>query len=102
MRIDLDAAAGLVLLKFLLALFLELRLVGVAVVVERTYLVDPKQTLCVADVTRRICIEMNNGAVLKFAGAGADQVVDAAVDRRQCEIKQIRVDFIGIVDNRRQ
>ena len=102
MHVDLDAASGLVLPELFAALLLELRLVGVAVVVERTYLVDPKQTLCVADVTHRICIEMNNGAVLKFASASADQVVDAAVDRRQCEIKQIRVDFIGIVDNRRQ
>ena len=78
--VDLDAASGLVLPELLTALLLELRLVGVAVVVERTYLVDSKEALGVADVTDRVRIEMDYGAVLELASTYADQVIDTAVN----------------------
>ena len=79
-RVDLDAASGLVLPELLAALLLELRLVGVAVVVERTYLVDSKEALGVADVTGRVRIEMDYGAVLELAGTYTYQVIDTAVN----------------------
>ena len=79
-RVDLDAASGLVLPELLAALLLELRLVGVAVVVERTYLVDSKEALGVADVTGRVRIEMDYGAVLELASTCTDQVIDTAVN----------------------
>ena len=101
-RVDLDAALGLVLPELLAALLLELRLVGVAVVVERTYLVDSKEALGMADVTCRVRIEMDYGAVLELASTYADQVIDTAVNRSQCEVQKVGIDLVRIVYNGRQ
>ena len=101
-RVDLDAAPGLVLPELLAALLLELRLVGVAVVVERTYLVDSKEALGVADVTGRVRIEMDYGAVLEPASTCTDQVIDTAVNRGQREVQKVGIDLVRIVCNGRQ
>ena len=101
-RIDLDAALGLVLPELLAALLLELRLVGVAVVVERAYLVDSKQALSVADVAGRVRVEMNDDAVLELTRASTDQVVHAAVNRGQCEVQKVGIDLVRIVYRGRQ
>ena len=96
-RVDLDAASGLVLLELLTALFLELRLVGVAVVVQCRYLVDAEEALGVRDVAGGVGVEVDDRAVLRFAGTGAHQVVDAAVDRGEREVEQVGVDLVRIV-----
>ena len=101
-RVDLDAASSLVLPELLAALLLELRLVGVAVVVERTYLVDSKEALGMADVTGRVSIEMDYGAVLELASTYADQVIDTAVNRSQREVQKVGIDLVRIVYDRRQ
>ena len=79
-RVDLDAALGLVLLELLAALFLKLRLVGVAVVVQCRYLVNAEEALGVRDVAGSVGVEVDDRAVLQFASTSAHQVVDAAVN----------------------
>ena len=101
-RVHLDAAFGLVLLELLAALLLQLRLVGVAVVVQCRYLVHAEEALGVADVAGRVRVEMDNGAVLELASSRAHQVVDAAVNRGEREVEQVGVDLVRIVHRGRQ
>ena len=100
--VHLDAALRLVLLQLLAAVLLQLLLVGVAVVVEGGYLVDPEQGLSVRDVARLVRVEVHDGALLKLARARTDQVVDAAVDAREREVEQIGIDLVRIVHHGRQ
>ena len=100
--VDLDAAARLVLRELLAAILLKLGLVGVAVVVQRRYLVDAEQRLLVGYVALGVGVEMDDRAVLQLARAGADQVVHAAVHRGQREVQKVGVHLVRIVRHWRQ
>ena len=100
--VHLDASGGLVLSELLAAVLLKLGLVGVAVVVQRRYLVDPEQRLLVGDVAGGVGVEVDDRAVLQLARAGADQVVHAAVNRGQREVQQVGVHLVRVVDHGRQ
>ena len=85
--LDFHASLRLVLLELLSALFLQLRLVGVAVVVQGRNLVHAEKALDVADVARGVRVEVDYRAVLKLARSRANQVVHASVNRGQREIQ---------------
>ena len=101
-RLDLDAALGLVLLQLLAALFFELFLVGVAVVVQRRNLVHAEKALRVADVARGVSVEVDYGSVLKLARSRAHQMVDAAMDRGESEVQKVGIDLVRVVHRWRQ
>ena len=102
MRLDFHAALGLVLLQLLAAFFFELFFVGVAVVVQGRYLVDPEKALRVAHVARGVGVEVDYRAVLQFASSRANQVVHAAVDRGQREVQKVGIDLVRVVHRGRQ
>ncbi len=101
-RFHLDAALRLVLLELLAALLLKLLLVGVAVVVERRYLVHAEKALGVADVSRGVGVEVDYRALLQLARSRADKVVDAAVHAGECEVEQVGIDLVRVVHRGRQ
>ena len=102
MGFHLDASLRLVLLELLLALFLQLRLVGGAVVVQGRYLVHAEKALGVRHIARGIRVEVDYRAVLKLARSCAHEVVDAAVHAREREVEQVGIDLVGVVDDGRQ